>query len=138
MTKHHRSALRGAKTSSRFVGWNWVPLVICMAIGGLVGQVNLISWANENAGLSGKGHTGTSSEAEVAEKIDALEKRIQIARAAEKESTAKQMGVTLADLIERTAQLKSIQSVYERVLTALPLKNKQRRSYVKSSEPNDR
>ncbi|SPD73889.1 putative MscS Mechanosensitive ion channel [uncultured Desulfobacterium sp.] len=51
--------------------------------------------------------------------IGELEKRINLSKQSENEQTAQQMGVSLADLADRTERLKTIQSVYERLITAL-------------------
>lgn len=130
MIKYHRGAHSRTKRNSKVFGWSWGPIVICMGIALLGGHIYQSAWANENTALSGKGDPGTISEDEVAKKIVDLKQRIEIASAAENENTAKQMGVTLADLVERTAKLQSIQSVYERVLTALKKKTAQKQSEV--------
>jgi len=118
MIKYHRGAHTRAKRNSRVFGCDWGPIVISIGIAILAGHIYQTASANEKAAISGKGNPETISEDEVAKKIEALEQRIKIASAAENENTAKQMSVTLADLIERTAKLKGIQSVYERILTA--------------------
>lgn len=60
---------------------------------------------------------------QVAEKIQDLEKRIKNALRAEINPAARQLGLTLADLNERTEKLRSIQSAHERFLTALKKKS---------------
>lgn len=59
---------------------------------------------------------------EIKKKIAGLRERIKLARLAENEQTAKQTGVTLNELLERTASLRSIESTYERLLTTLKKK----------------
>jgi hypothetical protein len=55
----------------------------------------------------------------IKKKIGDLKERIRLAKQAENEQIAEQMGVKLTDLQERTASLRSMESAYERLLTAL-------------------
>jgi len=55
----------------------------------------------------------------IKKKIGDLKERIRLAKQAENGQIAEQMGVKLADLQERTASLRSMESAYERLLTAL-------------------
>jgi small-conductance mechanosensitive channel len=59
------------------------------------------------------------TSAQIEKKIESLKDRIKLAKTSENEQTAKQMGVTMTDLHQRTTSLRAIQSAYERLLTAL-------------------
>ena len=52
-----------------------------------------------------------------------LKRRIELSVKAENDQTARQMGVTLADLSERTFKLRTILSAYERLITATKKKS---------------
>lgn len=55
----------------------------------------------------------------IKKKVGDLKERVRLAKQAENEQIAEQMGVKLTDLQERTANLRSMESAYERLLTAL-------------------
>ena len=59
------------------------------------------------------------SAAEIEKKIEELKERVMNGKSSENEQTAQQLGVTLNDLQERNANLRMLQSAYERLLTAL-------------------
>jgi len=61
--------------------------------------------------------------ADVELKIKHIKKRLSSVEAAENEQTAHQLGITLSQLQERTVKLKDLESVYQRLLTALKKKN---------------
>jgi small-conductance mechanosensitive channel len=67
----------------------------------------------------------TITLSQIEDKIKDLEKRVNISKQSENEQTAQQQGVLPADLIDRTERLKTIQSVYERLITALKKKSSQ-------------
>ncbi len=52
-------------------------------------------------------------------KIKEIKKRLTEALAGENEQTARQLGVTLAQLQERTAKLRDLETIYQRLMTAL-------------------
>jgi potassium-dependent mechanosensitive channel len=55
-------------------------------------------------------------------KIKEIKKRLAEAEATENEQTARQLGITLSQLQERTAKIRELDSVYQRLLTALKKK----------------
>ncbi len=61
--------------------------------------------------------------ADIELKIKDIRKRLSDVEAAENEQTARQLGITLSQLQERTVKLKELESVYQRLLTALKKKN---------------
>jgi hypothetical protein len=61
--------------------------------------------------------------ADIELKIEDIRKRLSDVPAAENEQTARQLGITLSLLEERTIKLKELESVYQRLLTALKKKN---------------
>ena len=62
------------------------------------------------------------SPEEIKKKIEDLNHQINIAKQAENAQTTRQMGVALTDLQERTASLRSMESTFKRLLTALKKK----------------
>jgi potassium-dependent mechanosensitive channel len=61
--------------------------------------------------------------ADIELKIKGIRKRLIDVEAAENEQTAHQLGITFSQLQERTVKLKELESVYQRLLTALKKKN---------------
>jgi len=57
--------------------------------------------------------------AEIEKAIERIKERIKLIELVENEQTAQQSGVSLSDLQARTGKLRSIQTFYERLLTAL-------------------
>ena len=55
----------------------------------------------------------------VENKIEDIKERIEISESAENDQTAQQLGVSLFDLQGRTAKLRDINAIYQRLLTAL-------------------
>ena len=70
--------------------------------------------------------------ADIELKLNGVKKSLITAEAAENEQTAHQLGITLPQLQERTVKLRELDSVYQRLLTALK-KNK-----ILEEQPNDR
>ncbi|MGD9279214.1 MAG: hypothetical protein PVG37_11575, partial [Desulfobacterales bacterium] len=60
--------------------------------------------------------------ADIELKIKDIKKRLSDVEAAENKQTAHQLGITLSQLQERTVKLKELESVYQRLLTALKKK----------------
>ncbi len=60
--------------------------------------------------------------ADIELKIKEINKRLSEAEAAENKQTAQQLGITLSQLQERTVKFKELESVYQRLLTALKKK----------------
>jgi potassium efflux system protein len=90
------------------------------------------SWAAAPKALENKqsstqvNHQKTSPEIDPADielKIKDIRKRLFDVEAAKNEQTAHQLGITLSQLQERTVKLKELESVYQRLLTALKKKN---------------
>ncbi len=52
-------------------------------------------------------------------KIKEIKKRLTQSLAGESEQTARQLGVTLFQLQERTAKLRDLETIYQRLMTAL-------------------
>ena len=61
--------------------------------------------------------------ADIELKIKDIRKRLTDVETAENEQTARQLGITLSQLQEQTVKLKELESVYQRLLTALKKKN---------------
>ena len=61
--------------------------------------------------------------ADIELKIKNIKKELSDAEASENEQTAHQLGITLSQLQERTVKLKELESVYQRLLTALKKKS---------------
>jgi len=70
-------------------------------------------------------HQKSSPELEVADielKLNGVKKSVVAAEASENQQTAHQLGITLPQLQERTVKLRELNSVYQRLLTALKKK----------------
>lgn len=80
-------------------------------------QVHAENQTNTDRTADKESHELLSSK--IKRKIEKINERLKISISAETEQNAKQMGVTLAQLQERTAKLRSIKAIYERYLTAL-------------------
>ena len=96
----------------------------------LIGLIS-VSWAAAPKVLENKqsptavNHQKPSPEidpADIALKIKNIRKRLPDVEAVENEQTARQLGITLTQLQERTVKSKELESVYQRLLTALKKK----------------
>jgi potassium efflux system protein len=101
---------------------------VIIALFGLIS----VSWAAAPNVLENKqsptavNHQKPSPEIDPADielKIKDIRKGLSDVQAAENEQTAHQLGITLSQLQERTVKLKELESVYQRLLTALKKKN---------------
>jgi len=106
-----------------------ISLCFCVIIA-LSGFIS-VSWATAPKVLENKqspaqvNHQKPSPEIDSAEielKIKDIRKRLTDVEAEENEQTAHQLGITLSQLQERTVKLKDLESVYQRLLTALKKK----------------
>jgi potassium efflux system protein len=101
-----------------------VCLFAAMVLFGLISM----SWAavpivlKNKQSLTAVNHQKPLPELEVADveqKIKGIKKRLAEVEASENEQTAKQLGILLPQLQERTTKLRELGSVYQRLLTAL-------------------
>jgi len=101
---------------------------VIIALFGLIS----VSWATAPNVLENKqsptavNHQKPSPEIDPADielKIKDIRNRLSDVEATENEQTAHQLGITLSQLQERTVKLKELESVYQRLLTALKKKN---------------
>ncbi|RZB37274.1 MAG: hypothetical protein SRB2_01356 [Desulfobacteraceae bacterium Eth-SRB2] len=74
-------------------------------------QVHAENHANLHLTAGKESHEPLSLK--IKSKIEKINERLKISVAAETEQNAKQMGVTLAQLQERTAKLRSIKAIYD-------------------------
>jgi potassium-dependent mechanosensitive channel len=90
-----------------------------------------MSWAAAPKVLENKqsatavNHQKPSPEIDIADielKLNSVKKRVVSAEASENQQTAQQLGITLPQLQERTVKLREVNSVYQRLLTALKKK----------------
>ena len=97
---------------------NWLPILLSILF--FYGSASTACVFDDALNFSDvKKTSGTLSSPQVEEKIKDFEKRVRIAQQAENEQAARQLGITLADLKDRTEKLRAIQSAYERLLTAV-------------------
>jgi len=90
-----------------------------------------MSWAaapkllENKQSTSAVNHQKPSPEIDIADielKLNGVKKSVVTAEASENQQTAQQLGITLPQLQERTVQLRELNSVYQRLLTALKKK----------------
>ena len=119
---------RELKMMSQFRRKKSLCLYVLIAFFGLISG----SWAVTPKVLENKqnstqaNHEKPSLEigpADIELKIKDIRKRLTDVETAENEQTARQLGITLSQLQEQTVKLKELESVYQRLLTALKKKN---------------
>ena len=78
------------------------------------------AWAAKQIPAGGDPHENSReiTPGSIELKIKEIKKRLAQALAGESERTARQLGVTLAQLQERTANLRDLETIYQRLITA--------------------